>query len=421
MQKKTNNSIAICGAGIAGVATAYYLKKSDPSAQIVIIDKQQPLSFTTSKSGENFRDFWPQKSMQQLSTHSIRLMQELEETFEDTHFKMNYSGYNFVTKKSEVTIFSDRTDGSASMIDNILAEEIASKHPYLSKEVKRITTIKNAGNIDVHAMGSLLLREAKKFGTEEITGEIVAIQTKKSCYEIILEDKRKIKANKVIIAAGPFMNHLAGMIGLTFPIINTLQRKFVIPDPKKVIPRNMPFTIFADSQYLNWVEEEREFFRVEPQFSWLLDEFPAGLHVKPEGMGIKLGWAFNRRNEVPKWETTVSEYFPQVVLKGASTFIPQLAIYEKDIPTPLVEYAGYYTRTKENLPLVGSTDAPNVYVVGALSGFGTMTACAVGQLCSKYVLEDNDLPEYAPYFHPNRYQNQDLLKELDELISDGQL
>ena len=46
-----NKIIAIIGAGIAGVAAAYYLSKNRPGWKIILIGKNQPLSFTTSKSG----------------------------------------------------------------------------------------------------------------------------------------------------------------------------------------------------------------------------------------------------------------------------------------------------------------------------------------------------------------------------------
>ena len=62
---KNNKTIAICGAGIAGVAAAYYLSKENKNWKIILIDKNQPMSFTTSKSGENFRDYWPHKCMEQ--------------------------------------------------------------------------------------------------------------------------------------------------------------------------------------------------------------------------------------------------------------------------------------------------------------------------------------------------------------------
>lgn len=423
MNHKKKEVIAICGAGIAGIATAYYLTQSNENLDILLIDKQLPLSLTTSKSGENFRDFWPQKCMRDFSIHSINLMKTLKEEFGEAAFKMSFSGYNFISCKKENAIFSTNlNEDSSSFLEEILDENIiADKFPYFSKNVKKVISIKNAGNIDVYALGSLMLKEAKKKGTKEVTGEILNISKNDSMYEIKLDTNQTIEADKIILSAGPFINHLANMLGLEFPIENILQQKFIIPDPKKIIPRDMPFTIFADAQYLDWTEEEIAFFNSDDSYKSLLNEFPAGLHIKPEGDGIKMGWAFNTKSETPKWSNSLSEHFPQIVLKGATRFIPQLAEYENNIPTPLIEYAGYYTRTKENWPLIGTTDAPNVFVIGALAGFGTMTACAAGQLCAQYVLEEADLPTYAKYFHPNKYQNKEIMKEINESQSDGQL
>jgi hypothetical protein len=60
-------------------------------------------------------------------------------------------------------------------------------------------------------------------------------------------------------------------------------------------------------------------------------------------------------------------------------------------------------------------------VIGALAGYGTMGACAAGKLCSSYVLNKSELPDYAVYFNPLRYQNETIKKEMSEINSDGQL
>ena len=152
-----------------------------------------------------------------------------------------------------------------------------------------------------------------------------------------------------------------------------------------------------------------------------MNEFPGGLHIKPESGKIKLGWAFNTAAAPPVWEPATLELFPQVVLKGASRFIPQLIDYQDSIPSPIMQYAGYYTRTKENFPLIGPTEMSGVFLVGALAGYGTMTACAAGELCAKYILNETKFPDYARYFHPLRYDNTDLMNEINDSMSDGQL
>lgn len=275
--------------------------------------------------------------------------------------------------------------------------------------------------MDVHALGSLLLGKAKKMGLVQVSGEILAIEKKDPGYRVVAGTEGSVQADKIVIAAGPFINTLANMLGIQFPVINTIQRKFIIPDPLNIIPRDMPFTIYADPQYLDWSEQESEFFSSDERYTWLLNEFPGGLHIKPDSDGIKLGWAFQTGNAEPQWETPSLEFFPQVVLKGASRFLPGLARYEVKIPSPMIEYAGYYTRTRENWPLIGPTRIADVYVIGALAGFGTMAACAAGKLCAAYVSGQTALPAYAPYFHPLRYQDETMRQAMAGLQADGQL
>lgn len=414
-------TIVICGAGIAGISVAYYLSKSSSEYNIILIDKLLPMSFTTSKSGENFRDFWPQSCMRDLSIRSIKLMQDLRSEFSEENFKMEFSGYNFISNNHE--IFKSNLNNISNSFYTELTEVsvIAENYPYLSKNVKRVVNIKNAGQIDVYAMGSLMLKEVRKKKVDFVQGEIISISNLNSRYRITLRNQRIIEADKIVIAAGPFINQIANMLDLNFPIENTIQRKFIMPDPYKIIPRTMPFSIFEDSQFLEWSSEENEFFKSDKSYNWLLNEFPGGLHIKPEGEGIKLGWAFNHISELPKWDFSSSEMFAQVVLKGATRFIPSLATYLEKMPSPIIEYAGFYTRTRENWPIIGPSENPDVYVIGALSGFGTMTACAAGELCTKYILNESELPNCSIYFHPNRYKNKIILEEIKKCDSDGQL
>ncbi|MGB6268025.1 MAG: FAD-dependent oxidoreductase [Olleya sp.] len=416
-------TIVICGAGIAGVASAYYLLKERNDIEVILIDKNQPLSFTTSKSGENFRDYWPEKNMCQFMTDSILLMKELRGLYGVDSFDMVNSGYNFITHDIYNPIFGAKNkENNTDYIQEITnTNRIQNDYPYLDKKIEKVVKIKNAGKIDVYDLGNLLLREAKKRGLKLLQGEILDIEKKYSGFKIILDSQKSINADKVVIAAGPFINHIAKMLDFQFPITNTLQRKFIIPDPDNIIPKNMPFTIYADSQYLEWSKEEVDFFNSEGKYKWLLNKFPGGLHIKPETEGIKLGWAFQTEQINPTWETPNFDFFPQAVLKGATRFIPELARYENNIPTPLIEYAGYYTRTNENWPLIGNTKLDNVFVIGALAGFGTMGACAAGKLCSSYVLNKSELPDYAIYFNPLRYQNETIKKKMSEINIDGQL
>jgi len=360
--------------------------------------------------------------MEAFSKRSIALMQELRDQFGDQAFQMEYSGYHFISQTTD-SIFTDE-DAPNFKKQNIVENNpniIHQKYPYLDPSIKKSIFIKNAGFVDSITMANLMLNESKKAGLAFINKEIVNLTHFEKNISLQFSDRTTMETDQIIIAAGPFINTLGKMLGISFPIWNTLQRKFIIPDPKQVIPREMPFTIYTDAQKINWPAEELMEIKSDHNMHWMLDDFPGAIHIKPEsGDRIKMGWAFSTEKVEPHWKIPDFDYFPQIVLQGASRFIPKLKAYTEQMPSPLIEYGGYYTRTKENWPLIGPSSLQNVFVIGALAGFGTMTACAAGELCAQYITE-RALPDYAPYFHPNRYSNINIRKEIESSSKDGQL
>src|SRR5919108_3365508 len=70
--------VVICGAGIAGIATAYHLTRRGVR-DVVLVDELPPLSLTSDKSAECYRNWWPGPGtdMVQLMNRSIDLLEEL--------------------------------------------------------------------------------------------------------------------------------------------------------------------------------------------------------------------------------------------------------------------------------------------------------------------------------------------------------
>ncbi len=420
------HEIAIVGAGIAGIATAYYLATKYGQTRVVLIDRSLPMSLTTAKSGENFRDYWPQACMASFARRSLDLMQELADASGDA-FDMRFSGYCYVSEAAGPGVFPpDPLAGSPPGLHRTCeAGAIRQRYPYLAETIQQVLHVERAGAIDVHALGSLMLARARDAGVELQQGTVESIERRSRAFALDLAtegDRAQVIADRLVLAAGPFVDRLAGMMDLELPVESILQRKIVIPDPEQVIPRDMPFTIFADPQTLSWSDEEAELIDSSPDDRWLLGEFPGGLHVKPESQDqVKLGWAYNRTAEPPKWDPEEDLEFPDIVLRGASRFLPALSRYAGDrIPTPVVQYSGYYTRTRENWPVIGPLRHEGLYAVAALSGYGTMCACAAGELCADWMLGD-DLAGYARYFHPDRYDDPVVLAEIDRQEGDGQL
>src|SRR5262249_5678377 len=94
--------VVICGAGIAGIAAAYHLAVRRGVTGIVLVDERSPLTLTSDKSAESYRNWWPGPgdSMVALMNRSIDLLEDLARE-SGNMFRMNRRGYLFATAQPE--------------------------------------------------------------------------------------------------------------------------------------------------------------------------------------------------------------------------------------------------------------------------------------------------------------------------------
>ena len=92
----------VCGAGIAGVSSAYYLMQAGLK-KVLLIDQGAPLSLTSDKSTECFRNWWagPDNTMVSFMNRSIDLMEQHAKD-SNNRFLLNPHGYLFATASEDM-------------------------------------------------------------------------------------------------------------------------------------------------------------------------------------------------------------------------------------------------------------------------------------------------------------------------------
>ena len=107
---------------------------------------------------------------------------------------------------------------------------------------------------------------------------------------------------------------------------------------------------------LPWEDEEREALAEDEETRWLTEAFPAGVHTRPEGAGesqtILMLWEYQTKVMEPVWPPKMDEQYPEVALRGLAAMLPRMKEYFAKMPRPQLD-GGYYTKTRENRPLVG--------------------------------------------------------------------
>ena len=444
------SEILIIGAGISGIATAWSLAREQGVTDVILVDTRAPLSFTSAHSGENYRNWWPHPAMVAFTERSTEIMEQVARDH-DNVLHMTRNGYALATRSRDIEALQAQLQAGYESkpadyirlhdaphspayqrhpngdwrtapdgVDILQNDDlIRAAFPSFSDEVKTVIHLRRCGDISSQQLGQHMLSEFRELGGNRLQGHVRAIDPAGNFRTDVqtAEGKLAIVSRVIVNAAGPFAPHIAGLAGESLPIRNVLQQKIAFEDVRAAIPRSMPFAIDLDAQVLDWSDDERAALGESEEFRWLTEEMAGGIHCRPDGgphgTWIRLGWAFNRQTTEPAWEPELDDQFPEIVLRAAARLNPSLKAYYGQLPRAMTHYGGYYSMTEENWPLVGPTTIPGLFVVGAMSGFGTMAACAAGELCAKWIT-GAELPSYAHALSLDRYGDSSLMQSLKD-------
>ena len=441
----------ICGAGITGVAAAYFLNRAGIK-NILLVDERAPLSFTSDRSTECYRNWWPQPDLLALMNRSIDLMESLANESRNI-FRMNRRGYLYLTSDEQkiwdLRAVSQRTanlgagqlrihssesstyqpvrpegfEDSPTGADLLIGNDLIRKHfPYITGKAVAALHARRAGWLSAQQLGMFLLETGRRHGVQFEAEKVVGVNVKDGRVQgIHLSSGEQLQSPIFINAAGPFLKEVGQFVDVDLPVHTELHLKAVIKDTLNVVGRDAPLLIWNDAQFLPWDADEQDALMGDDETRWLTEPFPAGVHTRPEGAGndILMLWEYQTKLMEPIDSPMMDEQYPEIALRGLTAMLPRMKDYFKRIPRPQLD-GGFYTKTQENLPLVGSMGVDGSYVIGAVSGYGIMSACGVGELLAAHIT-GGELPPYANAFDPSRYNDPKYQKELDDWSDNGQL
>ncbi len=450
--------VVVCGAGIAGVALAHDLARKRGVKHVVLIDERPPLTLTSDKSSEAYRNWWPgpDDAMIRLMNRSIDLLEELARALSN-RFLMNRRGYLWCTADpiraedyrehglkaaaegaGELRIhtgrmsdpdyrphtadgWEDQPEGADLILEDMLLQQA---FPYLGRDVFAALHTRRCGWLSGQQLGMELLERARAAGVELIEGRVEAVETTGGRVTGVRisgrSGNRSIATGRFVDAAGPRLADVGRLLGIDLPVFSELHLKTSFEDHLGVVPRDLPFLIWDDPQRLAWTPEEREALSASEATRWLTRTLPAGAHMRPEGRRhVLLLWPYHCDPVAETFPIEIPDEYTELCLRGLTRVLPGFEAYLDRLPRPYVD-GGYYTRTRENRPLACPLPVEGAFVHGALSGHGLMASSATAELCAAHITGEA-LPGYAPAFDLTRYEDPAYLARLEAWGEDGQL
>ena len=372
--------IVICGAGIAGVAAAYQLAVVHGAANVTLVEPGNPLSLTSDKSTEAYRNWWPGPdwAMTAFMDRSIDLIEEIARAT-DNRINLNRRGYVFATADAGKIDFLQtmaktrreraaaarrvfttrrraptRPRRSAASIsrstgaDVITDRSLIRRHfPYLAPDTVAVAHARRAGWLSAQQLGAVMLEAARERGVKLLARQGRRHRCRRSGARgrgrAETASAASLEATHVVLAAGPMQQEMARLIGVDLPIYAERHHKVSFADTLSGVPRSAPMMIWLDAQHLPWSDEERAALEEDEEARWLLQEFPAGVHGRPDGAHATL-LLFNHHGDAVEPVFPLPEpppHYAEIALRGMSTMVPALQAYAGKPLRPYVD-GGYY-------------------------------------------------------------------------------
>jgi len=435
--------VVICGAGIAGLAAAWHLAVRRGVGRVVLVDERSPLTLTSDKSTECYRTFWPDAPMVALMSRSVEILDEIAAASGNA-IALNRNGYLYLTGSREgvgaleasarsfessgagelrvrrgaasdpefVLPLWDRPQATAEGADLFLDPDDLIRHfPWVTPDARAGLLVRSCGWISAQQLGMHWLERAREAGAELVEGRVTAVETaggRVAAVEVARKGgTTKIATGRFVNAAGPFAPEVGRMVGLELPLFHELHRKVFFDDHLGAVPREAPLVIWNDPVTLDWSDEERAELAADQETALLAGEIPAGVHFRPEGgagsRSAILLWNYHAEPVERRLPIPDDPLHVPTVVRGVARILPAFAPYAESGRKPYVD-GGYYTKTRENRPLIGPAGPEGSFLLCALSGFGIMASPAAGELLAAHLLGE-PLPEWQAAFRLERYDD----------------
>jgi glycine/D-amino acid oxidase-like deaminating enzyme len=356
--------------------------------------------------------------MVDLMNRSIDIYEELAG---ETEFGLNRNGYLFVTgepgRLEQMRMQSEAIQPLGAKADLLDRKALLARYPFLTVSAAGGLFVPRAGWFRAQDLGLWMLDQARAAGARLVRASATGIRSG----EVTLDTGETISTGAAIIAAGPMSPEVAELAGLQLPLFSELHLKTAFRDHLGIIPRDAPMTIWSDTQTIPWSDGERAGL-LDAGRGDVVGEMPIVCHFRPEGGAdspyIVALWEYHDLVIEPTWPLPDDPLYPEVVMRGLATMVPGLEQYHDRLPESFVD-GGYYTKTRENRPLIGPSGVDGVHLLTGMSGFGVMVAAGSADLLARHIA-GGKLPDYADAFLLSRYDDPGYVERL-ETAESGQL
>jgi sarcosine oxidase subunit beta len=348
--------VAIVGAGIMGVSTAYHLARLG-AGRIVVLERDSVCSGSTALASGGIRHQYVNRLGIELTTHSIVTYERFEDEFGvDPNFRQH--GYLILISTEDALAVAQRSahlQRSLGVEVEVLdAAATRRRFPYLrTDDLLGASYTPRDGYADPYLCTTAIAARARALGvTIKPQTEVRGFTRSGSRVTGVVTADGIVEAGAVVLATGAWSGVVGALAGVEIPVVPHRRHKFITaPFATDTIPAATPFII-------------------DPH---------TGVSLRREGEGVLLG--IGRPEEPASFSTEVDRSLEASVVERAVHRAPALA--EARL---MRAWAGLYEMTPDQTGIVSRVPgAEGLFVIAGFSGHGFMHGPIAGRLMAEVI------------------------------------
>jgi glycine/D-amino acid oxidase-like deaminating enzyme len=376
MKNNQTYDVIITGGGIMGSATAYYLTKTDPSLNVVVVERDPTYArASTTLSMSNVRIQFSLKQNIQISQFAFQVLETFEEDMAvGDHTPKIYfhrDGNLFLVGEQNLEAARRAYDLQRSLgcrVEWWSPAEIKARYPlYETAGYVGATFGPDDGHFDAYAALMAYKAKARSQGAHYLTGEVVKIRTATGRVAgVDLGSGEALAGGCVVNCGGAWAAQIAETAGVKLPVIPVKRQVFALDTAVKP-DGPLPLTVLLSGLY----------FRTETGGLILL-----GKSMEDDPVGFNFSWDQQR--------------FMEILWPELAEFVPAW-----DRLKLIRGWAGLYdVNTLDHNAIIGEWPEINgLYLATGFSGHGLQQGPAVGRFLAEIILNKPislDLSSFSP-------------------------